>query len=99
MTVPKIISTLHAVAETTDAKRVRSLPARLDAAACLDVLAAIGSPHAVAAAIGEHMTIKDIDAALAETSLGTEDRMRFKYALVQHGILARGKQLNYGRGV
>jgi hypothetical protein len=93
MTVPKI-SRLHAVAETTDAKRVRSLPARLDSAACLDVLAAIGSPHQVAAATGQHMEIKDIDAALAETSLGMEDRMRFKYALVQHGILARGRKLN-----
>jgi len=100
MTVPKIIDKLNAVAETVDAKRVRSLPARLDAAATLDVLAAIGAPHQIAASTGQHMTVEDIDAALAETSLETSDKMRFKAALVQHGWLSPGRRMAsvFGRG-
>ena len=100
MTIPKIIDKLNAVAETTDAKRVTSLPARLDASATLDVLAAMGSPHAVAAATETHMDIKDVDVALAATSLSTEDRMRFKAALVEHGWLSAGRRMaGIGRGI
>ena len=94
MTVPKIIDRLNAVAETTDAKRVRSLPSRLTLAACLDVLTSINAPHQVAAATGQHMDVKDIDAALAKTALSTDDKIRLKYSLVQHGILARGRKMN-----
>jgi hypothetical protein len=97
MTVPKIIDRLNAVAETTDAKRVRSLPARLDSAACLDVLNSIGAPYQVAAATGQKMDIKDIDAALEKTELSTSDRMNFKAACVRHGILSRGRPVAFGR--
>jgi hypothetical protein len=97
MTVPKIIDKLHAVAETTDAKRVRSLPARLTLAACLDVLTSINAPHEVAAATGQHMDIADVDAALANTELSTDDKIRLKYSLVQHGVLARGRPIGMAR--
>jgi hypothetical protein len=84
MTVPKIIDRLNAVAETTTAKRVTSLPNRLDSAACMGVLEKIGAPYQVAASTGQQMDIKDVDAALAETELDTADKMRFKAAMIHH---------------
>src|ERR1700722_5665622 len=100
MTIPKVIDRLHAVAETTDAKRVKVLPARLDSAACMGVLEKIGAPYQVAASTGQHMSIKDVDAALAETDLSTDDKLRLKTALVHHGWLSAGRRMNgnLGRG-
>ena len=96
MTIPKVI---HAVAETTDATRVKVLPSRLDSASCMGVLEKIGAPYQVAASTGQYMDIKDVDAALAQTGLSLDDKMRFKTALVHHGYISAGRRMNIARGI
>ena len=90
-----IIEKLNAVSEVPNAKKpVTYLPTKLDAAACLDVLDRIGlnTPVEIAAATGEPLDIKDIDKALAATTLGVSDRMRFKAALTACGLLSAGRR-------
>ena len=91
------ITKIHAVADTVDASRVRSLPARLDAEATISVLNSIGAPIEIAASTGQYLDINDVDAALAKTTLSIDDRMRFKSALTAHGFLPRGRKIAIGR--
>ena len=79
-------------------RQLRALPARLDAAACLSVLAQItdAKTESVAAA-AETVTVATVDAGLATTDLSVDDRMRFKHALGQHGIISRGRKTSIGR--
>jgi hypothetical protein len=87
------IDRLHAVSDTPK-RPVNYLPTKLDAAACLDVLDRISVPTEIAAATGQPLDIKEIDAALAKTSLNLSDRMRFKTALTAHGLLSAGRKIN-----
>jgi hypothetical protein len=93
MTITKI----HAVADTVDASRVRSLPARLDAEATISVLNSIGAPVEIAASTGQYLDINDVDAALAKTKLSIDDKIRLKYSLVQHGFIPRGRPAGMAR--
>ena len=79
--------------DVTNTRPLRSLPSRLDAAACLAVLAQITDATTTdLAAAAETVTIEKVDAGLATTSLSIEDRMKFKHALSQHGIISRGRK-------
>jgi hypothetical protein len=93
------IDRLHAVADETNAKRVKVLPARLDSASCMGVLEKIGAPYQVAASTGQYLDIKDVDAALALTDLSLDDKFRLKTALTHHGYLSAGRRMNLARGV
>ena len=68
------------------------LPAKLDAAACLALLQRIDpevNVESIAAARGT-LTVERLDQALSYADLSISDRMLYKSALVEHGILARG---------
>jgi hypothetical protein len=79
--------------DVTNTRPLRSLPSRLDAAACLQVLARITDATTTdLAAAAETVTIEKVDAGLATTSWSIEDRMKFKHALSQHGIISRGRK-------
>jgi hypothetical protein len=79
--------------DVTNTRPLRSLPSRLDAAACLQVLAQITDATTTdLAAAAETVTIEKVDAGLATTSLSIDDRMKFKHALSQHGIISRGRR-------
>jgi hypothetical protein len=73
-----------------------SLPARLDLAACLQTLNRLDPEFKTTdiAAARSSVDVAGLDVALEYTELSIDDRMRLKYALVQHGILARGRKLN-----
>jgi hypothetical protein len=84
--------------DVTNTRPLRSLPSRLDAAACLAVLAQITDATTTdLAAAAETVTIEKVDAGLATTSLSIEDRMKFKHALSQHGIISRGRKTSISR--
>jgi hypothetical protein len=87
------IDRLHAVSDTPK-RPVTYLPTKLDAAACLDVLDRINVLTEIAAATGEYLDIKDVDKALAKTSLNTSERMRLKTALTAHGLLSAGRKVS-----
>jgi hypothetical protein len=76
---------------------LRHLPQRLDAAACLEVLARIDQDPLTKTdsvlAARKSLTVELIDDALEYTELSTSDRIRFKYALTQVGILSVGKKV------
>jgi len=73
-----------------------SLPARLDAEACLKVLEQIHPDFRTESisAARESVDILSLDSALEYTELSIESRMKLKFALVQHRVLARGRKLN-----
>jgi hypothetical protein len=93
---PERIETM--TTETHVTRPLRSLPSRLDAAACLQVLARITDATTTdLAAAAETVTIEKVDAGLATTSWSIEDRMKFKHALSQHGIISRGRKTSISR--
>jgi len=72
------------------------LPNRLDAQACLALLERM-HPDWTAASItaaGKHLDVWEIDSCLEYTSLSIEDKMVFKAALSENGIIARGKRIS-----
>lgn len=88
----------HHMTNATNTRQLRALPARLDAAACLSVLAQItdAKTESIAAA-AESVTLATVDAGLATTALSVDDRMRFKHALSQHGIISAGRRTSINR--
>jgi hypothetical protein len=76
-----------------------SLPARLDAAACLQILERIDPEFKTESieAARSSVDVGSLDSALAYTELSTSDRMNLKAAMVRHGILARGRSVAIGR--
>jgi hypothetical protein len=75
---------------------LRHLPNRLDAQACLTILERL-HPDWTAASItaaGKHLDMYEINICLEHTSLSLEDKMIFKAALSEHGIIARGKRIS-----
>jgi hypothetical protein len=88
-----------AAAATEQPKRpVTSLPNRLTITACLDVLDRVNVPVEISASTGEHLDIREVDKALASTSLSIGDRIRFKEALTSYGLLSRGKPIGRPTG-
>ena len=83
------------VAKTPPTSPLRNLPNRLDAAACLALLDRIHPDWTAAniTAAGKHLDVGEIDHALEYTALSLEDKIAFKAALAEHGIIARGKRL------
>jgi hypothetical protein len=75
------------------------LPAKLDVAACLALLQRIDPEVKVdsIAAARATVTVESLDQALAYTDLSISDRMHYKAALVEHGILARGARTSLNR--
>jgi hypothetical protein len=73
-------------------KKLKYIPARLDAAAVLSVLSKILSTKfdTIAAATAT-VTLADIDAGLAQTELSLDDRMRVKFQCAQMGIIGKGR--------
>ncbi len=72
------------------------LPNRLDAAACLALLDRM-HPDWTAASItaaGKHLDVDEIDDCLEYTALSIENKMVFKAALSENGIIARGKRIS-----
>jgi hypothetical protein len=111
MTVPKIIDRLHAsvepirigdpiiVAKELPTRPLTYLPHRLDSAACLAILEKY-SPDWTAASLsaaGNKLDVSEVDNFLEYTALSVEDRMVFKAALAEHGIIARGIPINLAR--
>jgi len=75
---------------------LRHLPNKMDAQACLDLLERI-HPEWTAESIkaaGKQLDVSEIDDCLSYTSLGTLDTMTFKTALMEHGIISRGKRMS-----
>jgi hypothetical protein len=77
---------------------LKFIPARLDAAACLQVLSKILATKldTIEAAAAE-VTLADVDAGLAKTELSLESRMAFKHALGQHQIIPAGRRTSISR--
>jgi hypothetical protein len=76
-------------------KALTYLPTKLDASACLAVLAQIDpevKTESISAARGT-LSVERVDSALEYTSLGISDRMRFKAALSDHGIISSGRKV------
>jgi hypothetical protein len=71
---------------------LRSLPARMNEAACLAILKRIDPEVKVdsVAAARSTVTVEGLDQALEYTELSIGDRFLLKSSLVEHGILARG---------
>jgi hypothetical protein len=74
---------------------VTHLPNRLDAEACLGILAAVHPDWTIESlkAAGKKLDVADVDMCLEYTSLSLADRMVLKAALSQFGIIARGKRI------
>jgi hypothetical protein len=88
----------HHMTDVTNTAPLRHIPARLDAAACLQILARITDAKTGSiAAAAESVTLADVDAGLATTALSVDDRMRFKHALGQHGIISAGRRTSISR--
>src|ERR1700684_2814340 len=82
---------LH-MTDVTNNRPLRSLPARPDPATCLQILASIAPSAAkteTLEAAAETLTIENLDVALAKTALGTDERMRYKFALAAAGIISK----------
>lgn len=88
----------HHMTDVTNTRPLRALPARLDEQACLRVLAQITNAKTDSiAAAAESVTIEIIDAGLATTELSIDDRLRFKFALGQLGVVSRGRRTSLNR--
>jgi hypothetical protein len=76
-------------------KPIGHLPARLDADACLKLLAqADGNLTVEGIKAGrQSVTLEMVDGVLEHSSLGIDDRMRLKHALASHGIIVAGKKV------
>jgi hypothetical protein len=75
---------------------LRNLPNRFDAQACLALLERI-HPEWTSASIqaaGKHLDVAEIDSCLEYTALSLDDRISFKSALAEHGLIARGKRIS-----
>jgi hypothetical protein len=75
-------------------KPISHLPARLDLAACLRLLEQ-GDCDLTASGITagqQFVTLEHVDDVLETSSLGIDDKMRFKHALAAHGIIMAGKR-------
>jgi hypothetical protein len=83
------------VAKTPPTSPLRNLPNRLDAQACLALLERIHYEWTAAsiAAAGKQLDVGEIDSCLEHTALSLEDKIVFKAALAEHGIIARGKRI------
>jgi hypothetical protein len=106
--VPKIIERLNAVADpirigdplitakTPPTSPLRNLPHRLDASACLAILEKYHPDWTAASltAAGKQLDVSEIDNFLEFTALNLEDKMVFKAALSEHGIIARGRPMS-----
>lgn len=74
---------------------IRHLPARLDAKACLTLLAQTHPDWTVESleASGKQLDIHEVDNCLEFTDLSLADRMQLKSALSQFGIISRGRRI------
>lgn len=77
---------------------LRVLPNRLDASACLNLLARIHPDWTVDSikAAGTQLDVNEIDSCLEFTALSTSDKILVKSALAEHGFIARGRRLTRG---
>jgi hypothetical protein len=79
-------------------KKLKYIPARLDAAAVLSVLSKIlSTKYDTIAAASATVTLADIDAGLATTELSLDDRMRVKFQCAQMGIIDKGRPTSINR--
>jgi hypothetical protein len=87
------------VAKTPPTSPLRYLPNRLDAQACLAILEKYHPDWTAASlsAAGNKLEVSEVDNFLEYTALSIEDRMIFKAALAENGIIARGKPINLAR--
>jgi hypothetical protein len=73
-------------------KKLKYIPARLDASAVLSVLSKIlSTKYSTIEAAAATVTLADIDAGLAQTELSLDDRMRIKFQCAQMGIIGKGR--------
>jgi hypothetical protein len=95
-TIDKISSAVISGDQTKRPTRpLTYLPAKLDAAAVLQVLALI-DPEVVTSSIEaarKTVTVDGLDSALQYTELSIGDKIRLKQALSDHGILAVGRKI------
>ena len=83
------------VARSMPTRPLKSLPLRLDLAACLAIVAHI-DPDMTAESImaaGKQLDIDRIDSCLEYTELSLEDRMILKSALSEFGLIPRGRKI------
>jgi hypothetical protein len=77
------------------------LPSRLDANACLDLIARVDYELTIegmtASANRQVVTVDRLDDILSYTELSLSDRMRFKTACSDFGIIPRGVPAGLGR--
>jgi hypothetical protein len=75
---------------------IKHLPNRLDAQACLEILAKVHPDWTVESikAAGKQLDVSEVDDCLDYTDLSLLDRITFKSALSQFGIVARGKKVS-----
>jgi hypothetical protein len=80
------------------AGKFRGIPARLDAEACLKVLAQItdAKTESVSAARGS-IDVEAIDAALEIHNVSIDDRWKFKHQLAEFGIISSGRRFEFPR--
>jgi hypothetical protein len=74
---------------------LRYLPNRMDAQACLILIERI-HPTLTAASIraaGKMLDLGEIDVCLEHTELSTTDKISFKSALAEFGLIPRGKRM------
>jgi hypothetical protein len=92
---PKMTDTLSTQVKPRPTRPLTSLPSRLTAEACLEIIARIDPEHTAAgiAASREKVDVDQIDSALEYTELSISDRFRFKQALAQLGIMSAGRRV------
>jgi hypothetical protein len=75
---------------------LKHLPNRLDAQACLALLERISHEWTAAGitAAGKQLDVAEADSCLEYTALSLEDKIVFKAALSEHGLITRGKRLS-----
>ncbi len=78
-----------------ETKPITHLPPRLDLKACLQLLEQADCDLTVTgiAAGRQAVTLEKVNDVLENSSLGLDDRMRFKHALASHGIIVAGKRM------
>jgi len=84
------------VARSMPTRPLKSLPLRLDLAACLAIVEHI-DPEMTAESImaaGKQLDIDRIDSCLEYTELNLTDRMTLKSAMTECGLLSRGRKVN-----
>jgi hypothetical protein len=81
--------------KTPPTRPLTHLPQRLDAAACLKIIEMFHPTLTVESitASKEPIDIVEIDSILERSSLSLPDKMTFKSALAEHGIISRGRKL------